>query len=309
MRYLKLASAKNPDTDFIELNDLQGFLCTTFQTIGISRKLEFLAIKNRQFTVDNKVNFKKYNLTIEILSKYSEYEQKHRQLITFLDRNKKDGFRLYFRPYDGMDLRYCLCDIETSQRTEKMQPIGLTLTQNSLWYGIEKKTSTAQVVEEVGNLFAFIENNDLEKYYSANFLLDEETNEYCVEFYSNVFAEATIVNTGYNEIPLNIKIYGPCTNPAFELFVKGKKEPIRQVQIFANVDEGYYLDINANILENGVWYVNRETGERFDYSGLVNNELGSPYIYIDNGEYTVKVVDTGNNVCTTDIFYKEEYSE
>ena len=127
MRYLKLASAKNPDNDFIELNDFNGFLCTSFQQLGISRSLEFLSIKNRQFSVNNKPAFKNYTLKIEILSKYSEYEAKYRQFNTFIDRNKKDGFRLYYRPYDGMELRYCLCDIEKLEKTEKLQPIILNL--------------------------------------------------------------------------------------------------------------------------------------------------------------------------------------
>lgn len=306
MRYLKIASAKNPYTDFIELNDLNGFLCTSFQTIGISRKLEFLAIKNRQFTVDNKTNFKKYSLTIEILTKYSEYEQKHRELITFLDRNKKGGFRLYFRPYNGMELRYCLCDIETSQRTEKLQPVTLTLSQGSLWLGEEKKSTTSQVVKDVENLFAFANNNG---YYSAKFGFDKNANEYCVEFYNGIAIEVIISNDGYNEVPLKIRIYGSCVNPIVSLFREGESEPFRQTQIFANVDEDYYIEINANILENGVWYVNENTNERFDYASLVNNEMGSPYFYVDNGNYIVKVEYSGSNVCTTDVFFQEEYSE
>ena len=160
MRYLKLASAKNPFTDFIELNDFNGFLCTSFQSVGISRKLEFLAIKNRQFAVSNDVDFKKYSLVIEILSKYSEYEAKHRELITFLDRNKKSGFRLYYRPYNGMDLRYCLCSIENSARTEKRQPVTLILVQNSLWLGEQKISKTAQGIKDSGNLFAFFDDGN-----------------------------------------------------------------------------------------------------------------------------------------------------
>ena len=308
MRYLKLASAKNPDTDFIELNDFNGFLCTSFQTIGISRKLEFLAIKNRQFTVDNKTNFKKYSLTIEILTKYSEYEQKHRQLITFLDRNKKDGFRLYYRPYEGMELRYCLCDIETSTRGEKRQPIVLTLSQNSLWLGEQKKATTSQN-EGQGNLFVFDEDESINEYYSASFSVDEDINNYyCVSFYSGIETQATIVNNSYNEIPLNIKIYGYCVNPVVSLFRKNEDEPIKQLRVFANIDDGYYLEINANIKENGVWYINSSSGNKIDYSELVDNQLGSPYIYIDNGEYSIKVADEGNNVCITDVFIQEEYS-
>lgn len=307
MRYLKLASAKNPYTDFIELNDLQGFLCTSFQTIGISRKLEFLAIKNRQFAVENKTNFKKYSLTIEILTKYSEYDAKHRQLITFLDRNKKDGFRLYYKPYEGMDLRYCLCDIESSQRPEKMQPVLIILSQNSLWLGEEKQAITAQVVEEDSNVFAF---ENIDGYYSAGFYEDESIEDYfCVEFFKGFAAEASIVNKGYNEIPLNVKIYGKCVYPTVLLFKKGEDEPIKKMQVFADVDEGYYLEVNANIRENGIWLVNNNTGHKIDYSELVNNELGSPYFYIDNGEYVVEVIDKANNACTTYVSYQEEYSE
>ena len=306
MRYLKIASAKNPSTDFIELNDLNGFLCTSFQTVGISRKLEFLEIKNRQFSVSNKPSFKKYSLTIEILSKYSEYEKKHRQLITFLDRNKKDGFRLYYRPYDGMDTRYILCDVESSTRPEKMQPILLNLVQCSLWLGETKKSTTAQVVEEKDNIFAFTEKDG---YFSASFGLDEEANYYCVEFFSSVYTSASIINESYNSIPIHIRIYGSCVNPSVSLFKKGENSPFRRLKINANIDKGYYIEINSNIKENGVWYVNEKTGQRFDYSENVDNQLGSPYFYVDNGEYTIIVNDEGVNTCMTDIFYQEEYNE
>lgn len=310
MRYLKLASAKNPDDDFIELNDLNGFLCTSFQSIGISRKLEFLLVKNRQLAVENKPEFKKYSLTIEILSKYSEYEGLHRKLITFLDKNKKDGFRLYYRPYDGMDTRYCLCDIVSSSRTEKMQPVLLTLSQGSLWFSEEKTSFTSQIIEEKEKLFAFAEKDiNGEKYYSASFDFDEETNDYCIEFFNNILSEAIIVNDSYSEIPLNIKIKGPCVNPTLSLFRKGENTPIKQVQIFANISKDYYVEINSGINKNGVWYVNKNNNEKIDYIELVNNELGSPYIYIENGEYFIKIIDDGNNVCDVDIVYQEEYSE
>lgn len=309
MRYLKIASAKNPSTDFIELNDFEGFLCTSFQTVGISRKLDFLSIKNRQFVVDNKMNFKKYSLTIQILSKYSEYEAKHRELITFLDRNKKDGLRLYYCPYNGMELRYCLCDIESSNRPEKMQPVLLTLSQGSLWFGEEKKATTYQTEQE-GNLFTFDKDESIYNYYSASFSLDEKiSGYYCVSFYNGAETMAEITNNSYNEIPLNIIIYGECVNPTVSLYRKGEEKPIRQTKIFANVSNDYYIEINAHVLEAGVWYVNSSTGNKTDYSELIDNSLGSPYFYIDNGEYYITVEDDGNNICITDILYQEEYSE
>lgn len=308
MRYLKLASAKNPDNDFIELNDFNGFLCTSFQSLGINRKLEFLAIKNRQFVVDNKPSFNKYNLTIEIMSKYSEYEVLYRKLITFLDKNKKSGFRLYYRPYenDERGIMYCLCDIETFTKTEKRQPIVLSLSQNSLWLRKENKSSTEFIETQKENLFEFKDDGD--GYYSVSFSLDQETNSYCVEFYSNASTEAIIVNNGFNEIPLNIRIYGHCVNPIVSLFRKGEDKPIRETKIVATISNGYYVEINSEILKNGVYYVNNNTNEKIDYSEVVDNELGSPYFYIENGEYLIKVVDGDNNICNADIFYQEEYS-
>lgn len=309
MRYIKISSAKNPDNDFIELNDFNGFLCTSFQSLGISRKHDFLIINNRQFSVENKLDFKKYSLTVEIITKYREYETKHRELITFLDRNKKSGIRLYYRPYDGMDLRYCLCEIESSVKTEKMQPVIITLVQTSLWLGEKKKAATSQIEQE-GNIFIFDEDADIANYYSVSFSEDADiANYYCVSFYNGIETIATLVNNSYNAVPLNIIIYGACVNPKLSLFRNGENTPIKELQILSNVDSQYYIEINSNILENGIWYVNSLTGEKTDYSELVNNSLGSPYMYIDNGKYYIKVVDDANNTCYCDVFWQEEYSE
>lgn len=315
MRYLKLASDKNPDTDYIELNDLNGFFCTSFRSIGIKRQFEFLTINNRRFSVDNKIEFKDYSLTIEILSKYSEYENKHRDFISFLDRNKKSGFRLYYRPYDGMQERYIMCDIKSSEKTEKRQPILITLSQNSLWLGDKRSVMTSQTEQQEGNLFAFTQRtvvNDNESvnddYYSVSFELDESIEDYCVVFYNGAKAIAEISNNCYNEIPLNIKIYGKCINPKVSLFRKNELSPIKELKIKASVDSEHYIEINANILENGVWLVNNN-GNKIDYSELIYNEYGSPYFYIDNGEYFVTVEDEGQNVCIAEFSWREEYSE
>lgn len=309
MRYLKLASAKNPN-DYIELNDLNGFFCTSFRSIGIRREFEFLSINNRRFSVDNKTEFKDYSLTIEILSKYSEYETKHRTFISFLDRYKKDGFRLYYRPYDGLEERYILCDIKSSEKIEKRQPILITLSQNSLWLKSDENKATTSQTEQEGNLFAFKEDEEITGYYSVGFYLDENIEDYyCVNFYSGIETTAEIVNSCYNEIPLNIRIYGECVNPVVSLFKKGESSPIRQLKVSATVDSEHYIEVNSNILENGVWLVSKNDGTKLDYGELIYNEFGSPYFYIDNGEYFVTVEDDGNNVCLAEFFWREEYSE
>lgn len=316
MRYLKIASAKNPDNDFIELNDFNGFLCTQFQTLGISRKVEFLEIKNRNIPVDNKPVFKKYSLVVEILTPYSQYENKYYQLINFLDRNKKHGFRLYYKPYHSMNSevyrdttegRYCLCNLESSSKTEKRQPIVLNLSQESLWLGELNAVTSSQRNEESGNLFVFDNDNG---YYSASFSLDTEIPDYyCVSFYNGIKQQADISIIGYNEIPLTIRVSGFCVNPQVFLYRKNEEVPIKKFQVFTEIDDGWYLEINSGILENGVWEVERETGRRIDLTENVNYEYGSPYFNLENGEYYIEVSDDGGNECLTSITWREEYSE
>lgn len=307
MRYIKIASAKNPDTDFIELNDFNGFLCTQFQTLGISRNVEFLAIRNRNVPVNNKPVFKKYSLVIEILTRYSEYENKYYSLMTFLDRNKKDGVRLYYTPYTDMEERYCLCSIESSTKTEKRQPIVLNLTQNSLWMGSQKIVTSSQSSEDEGNIFAFGNDNG---YYSAGFKIDEDVADYySVSFYAGTKQVANISINGYNEVPVNIVVYGECRNPKVFLYRKNESEPFKSLEVLETIDEDHYLEINSNILESGVWEVNENTGARRDLTELVNYEHGSPYLYLDHGEYYAVVSDDGNNECIANISWREEYSE
>jgi hypothetical protein len=322
MRFLKLASAKNPENDFILLNggyydkdlnivedfkEFNGLLCTSFQTLGLNRKLEFLETKNRQLTVDNKSMFKELKLSIEILSKYSEYEDKYRELMHFIGINKNIGFRLYYLPdnIDKENIRYCLCDVKSVEKTDKLQPIILTLTQNSLWIGKEIKKTTSFNYEEEENLFVFKNDGG---YYSVGFFEDEDIKDYySVAFYSNIETSAVIENESNNEVPLTIRIYGKCENPVVKLFVYGERSPIKTTEITASIGEGFYLELNANIDGCGVWYVNNKTGEKEKYDDVINNNAGSPYFFIKNGKYILTVQDDNANTCISDIFYNEEY--
>ena len=312
MRKIKIASAKNPLTDYIELNDFNGFLCTQFQTLGISRSVEFLTIKNRNIPVSNKPVFKKYSLVIEILTRYSQYETKYYELLNFLDRNKQDGIRLYHNPYGDNNEdnnRYCLCSIESSSKTEKRQPIVLNLTQNSLWLGKVNIEQTSQQGETTQrNLFEFADDGS--GYYSVSFGADEKVPDYySVAFYGGLSQKAEIEIKGYNEVPLTIIVQGECVNPEISVFRKDEGLPIKMFQVYEKINAGHYLEINSGILENGVWEVNTETGYRRDLTELVNYAHGSPYFYLSNGMYDVEVKDSGGNQCVTTVYWQEEYSE
>ena len=309
MRYLKIASAKNPSTDYIELNNFEGFFCTSFQTLGISRNIDSLVVGNRQFSVSNNPQFHKYRLTIEILTKYNDYEKEYSRLIAFFDRNKKSGLRLYYKPYEGMKLLYCLCDIEAVEKAGKRQPVYISIIQNSLWLGEEKIIHTLQKEVQDANLFAFMEDDEISDYYAAAFIEDEDVSYYyCVRFYRGAITYAEIENSCYNEIPLNFKIYSPCVNPMILLYKKGEITPIRRLQVIASIYSGY-IEIDSNISSNGVFYKQSEDSIGIDYSELLDNSFGSPYFYVDNGEYYIEIRDANQNVCYCDIIYQEEYSD
>ena len=328
MRFLKLTSAKNPE-DYILLNGgfydkdgnrvqaftrLNGFLCTSFKTLGISRAVEFLRIKNRNVVVENNPQFKKYSLTIEILSGYGEYEANYSRLRNFLDRNKKDGFRLYYKPYNGEALRYCLCSIEASQKEDKLQPVLLTLTQDSFWYGAEQRATTSPESADINdNLFVFAEDDD--GYYSAKFALDESVDMpigssgyYSVAFYGGVENVAQIVNNSYNEVPITFRIKNGI-NPTIEIYRQGSNEPLKRVKVLATIEQGYYLEINADILNSGVWLVTEATGAKVDYTELVDYSLGSPYVFLDNGTYRLSAEHEGGSALEVTAIWQGEYSD
>lgn len=332
MRYIKIASDKNPINDYIELNDLQGYFCTSLQSLGFSRKIEYLKIQNRQDSVDNQVEFRDYSLTIEILTNYANFEPKYRELITFLDRNKKNGLRLYYRPYNNMEMAYILCDIKSFTKTEKRQPVQLIVTQKSLWLSDEKKGIAESEESLQYNMFAFThqkvvidenilydengnlkENftpaeNQLKDYYCSSYYEDSEIDGYyCMNFVSGISTRAHIIINSYNEIPLIIRIKGQCVNPTINLFKGGEDTPIRSTTIYATINQGYYVEINPKIFENGIWFINETTGEKIDYSELVNNS-SSPYFFVDNGEYYIEAKDTNNNAVSIDVLWQEEYS-
>ena len=308
MRYLKIASAKNPLTDYIELNDFNGFLCTSFRSLGITRTLDFLGIKNTQLVVGNKPAFKKYGLLVEILTKYSEYDAMYKTLITFIDRNKKDGFRLYFAPNESEDIRYCLCAIEKTEKTDKLQPIAITLVQTSMWFELEKRAEIASEDDEGKNDFSF-NLDESDGSYLVGFYEDEEIEEYyCICLASSSSTTVVVTNGSYNEIPLRFVIRGECINPIITIFESNNDVPIRTIELDASLEKGEAVEINSRILENGVWKI-LQNGERIQFAHKIKNEYGSPYVYVDNGEYLIKATDAYGNSFEVDVFYQGEYSE
>ena len=90
---------------------------------------------------------------------------------------------------------------------------------------------------------------------------------------------------------------------------KGETKPIRQLEIKETINANQYIEINSNINENGVWLVDALTGKKEDYSNNIANEHGSPYWYIDNGEYYIEASDDNNNVFECVVLYNEEYND
>lgn len=313
MRYLKITSAENPDNDYIELNDFNGYLCTSFTTLGISRKHETLEVGNRQFSVSNKPKFKDYNLTVYILTNYSDYEQYYHEFIDFFDRNKLCGFRLYYNPYNSdvndSRTRYILCDIETIAKTEKREPITLTVKQNSLWLKAQEILNTNSIRQQ-NNVLEFAYDKNINDYCmtfkDAN--ISTSIGYYCVEYYLKDESVANFTIHCYNEIPLNLKISAPCHNPIIQLYKQDTNELLKTIQIYCDITEGD-IEINSQINENGIWFIHGEYKD--DFAENLDYSNGSPYWHLGHGDYYIKVSNGGdtsqNIVCK--ISYNEEYSE
>lgn len=300
------------EVDVVSLTNFNGLLCTSFSALGVSRQLDFLTIQNRNVTVVNKPQFKSYNLTIEILANYNGWDRIYRDFVNFLDRNKTKGFRLYYKPNETPDseLRYCVCSIEQSAKVEKTRPITLVVVQNSLWIGALKVENIAPQYSAQDNMFAFAEDTDVSGYFAAAFLEDADISDYyCIQLFKGALSIGTVKNNSYNDVPLTIRIYGACVNPTVMIYKHGEDAPLRQIRVFANVASGYYIEIEAGVLQNGVWYVSNATGEKVDYGELVDHSLGSPYVFLENGEYDIRVQDNGNNDVNAQIYLREEYSE
>lgn len=299
MRKIRLESITDP-REVIQLSDLtKDYFCTSLQTFGMKRELEFFAIKNRRQAVSNNPSFKRIVLRIEILSSYNLYEEKYRNLARFLDKHKRNGIRLYYQADTNEPEMYTICDIEEVSKTDKRMPVTLTLQQNSLWLISKEEKVSKQ--EQSGNVFAF--SNDGYGFYSAGFKQDSD---YSISFYSTS-SKAEITNNSYEKVPLIIRITSECTNPTiFIRDVNGKN--YKTIKINASVASNEYLEINSNVFESQIYLYNEATGFKTDLSGKVDYSYGSPFAMIGNGIYTVEVTDENQTNCEATIWWQEEYN-
>ena len=315
--YRKFTITNESRTESIELNDFYGYLATSPTGLGIYRENEYITVGNQRLTTNNRQAFQKITMTISILGERKNWEQKYAQLRDFIGRNLKQGFRLYYTPHEVT--RYIKCDILMADKTEKDTgnlPIKLEIQPLSLWLDdVQVETVKKEVADE--NMFEFKANEDLtdeygRPWYSANFEYIEDFqidgyNVYGISFGAITSQITKLNNTGTENTPLVIQVFGRAINPYITLTNAKNNETYQSVS-FSNltIPTGYYLEISSDTADTHIELVNMQTQERFDaeeYADIDSNM----YIELPTGEWNIEVTEeSGEDESYTKIFFANQ---
>lgn len=316
--YRQFTITNEARTESVVLNDFNGFLATSPTGLGIYRTSEYITIGNQRAKTNNRQLFQKITLNVMILGERSTWETKYANLRDFISRNLKNGFRLYYTPQE--QTRYIKCDILIADKTEKDRanlPIKLEIQPLSLWLDdVQVESVRKEITGE--NLFEFNENEDLtddydRPWYSANFeqiedLTDDYTRDiYAISFGSIASQSAVLNNTGTENTPLVIRIYGRAINPYITLRKYGK-DLVEQTVSFngLTIESGYYLEISSEPTDTHIELVDMETGERFDRESYADID-SNIYMELPTGMWNIEVTEeSGEEECYTQIFFANQ---
>lgn len=297
-------------TERIELNDFDGYLMTAPTGFGVYRTSEYITVGNQRITTNNRPTFQKITFNVLILGERADWEKKYANLRNFISRNISKGFRLYYTPDE--ETRYIKCDINILDKTEKDRgnlPVKLEIQPLSLWLrDVNKQTITTG--QQGDSIFSFAENSYDE--YSACFNLVEDVEDeferqvYAINFVSISQDYVVLNNTGVEDTPLVIRIYGEAVNPFLRLSKQTTGEMVQYIA-FNNltIPEGFYLEISSEPMNTHIELVNTETGERYDKEDYADIE-SNIYMTLPTGVYVLTIDDdVENNV--TDVFFSNQY--
>ena len=319
MREVKITSELNPTTDFLNLTDFNGFFCTSIQGLGATRETANLSVKTRSLVIENKPTFRIFSLGVNILTPYSQYEAAVKQLFDFLDRNKENGFRLYVNdnPSVYTKQRYVMCSLDSVNRNDKRQIVELKLAQHSYWLA-EATTvpGVANVNISEGNWYEYANRGtETEAYYAYSYSPFTTADNNITNYYSTSYfisgaqtGEAInldIENGSYNKVPLNVKVYGACTNPTIMLYENEGSVATRIVSVDVNIPAGSWLEINSTIEGNGVYLCT--DGTKSDIFHSIDLTNGSPYMYVGHGKHRLQVSAASNGSFSAHAVFQEEY--
>lgn len=312
VNYRNMAITNENGTEVFDLNEFGNYIMTSPTGLGIYRASEYIVVGNQRVRADNKATFQKITFNVLIMGERNDWENKYAQFRDFISRNIKNGFRLYYTPFE--ETRYIKCDINIVDKTEKDRanlPIKIEVQPLSLWLSDVVKESIQQESDDF-NMFIFAENDYDE--YSAVFdevddLEDDyERQVYAISFGASASQTATIVNSGFEPTPLNIRIYGVAVNPYVALKRYDNGEVVQSVKFSdLTIPDGYYLEINADATDTHIELVNISTGERFDKEDYADIDTNM-YLTLPVGRFNITITDEGtDNKCFAEILYANQY--
>ena len=278
------------------LNDFNKYLLTLPQGLGFEFKNTFINVGNQRVLVDKEYQFKEINGTIEVSGNTRlDWEKNYNELRSFIAKNKKSGFRLYYKTTEEAE-KYIVCSIRLLTKTEKTTYgllIPIALEPRSLW----EKDYTV-VSEQVGdleegeseNLVAFLHREDGS--YNYGFLHEQETGEYTATYVAGLFGQIELVNDGDEEIPLKIILNSPCETPILTL-KNIKDEPIQTARIFVTMVNGDILTLNSDP-ENLSIIVVRSTGAVEDVTNNIDMSMKT-FLTLPVGNFTLEITDSNGN--------------
>lgn len=164
-------------------------------------------------------------------------------------------------------------------------------------------TSEAATMVILGNIYYGNQDNHV-----VGFLEDEIGSgvyQYDVAFVSAASIYNNIKNDGDTEIPLKIRVYGPCTNPVITLFDKSNNV-VQSSKVVGDIPATAYLEINSDAEDTGVWAVNKSTGVRTNMMSSID-QTTNVFITLPIGEYVISAVDANNDPVPTTVFFANEY--
>ena len=278
------------------LNDFNKYLLTLPQGLGFEFKNTFLNVGNQRVLVEKEYQFKEINGTIEVCGNTrNDWEKNYNELKNFIVKNKKSGFRLYYKTTEDAE-KYIICNIKLLTKTEKTTYcilVPIVLEPRSLW----EKDYTV-VSEKVGdleesedeNLVAFLQREDGS--YNYGFLYEEETDDYNATYVSGLFGQIELVNDGDEEIPLKVILNSACETPIITL-KNIKNETEQSARIFTTLIDGDVLTLNSNP-ENLSIIVVRKTGVVEDVTTNIDMSMKT-FLTLPVGNYTLEITDSNGN--------------
>lgn len=303
-----------------EFSNFGKVIFTLPTNLGIYRNMEYLTISNQRINIHNEPSFNTITGTIIIRGLYSELEYEYDKLKNFVSKNIKTGFRLYVKVAENISEKYIHCDIEILDKSEKTSGtivIPISIQPKSLWLGDVAGATIKQNVK-LNGLFRFSENTiGQKKIYSTKFIRRENLiytlngvirNVYSITFENSIKSQAFIYNSGEEETPLLIRVYGPANNPLVELKEFETGNLLQSVKFNnLNIPKGFYVEINSNPEESCILLIDSSNGDKIDVEDYASQNT-TVYMKLPIGRYVIEASDDNTaNTLDTRIFFTNQF--